>query len=315
MNICITGALGHIGSQLLKSIKIDDGSVLHLVDNMANQRYCSLFDLPENNTIFHQIDIRSKEMDPIVKDSDIVIHLAAISDAESSVNNPELVQQINIDGLQNIIDLCAMHNTKLFFPSTTSVYGGVDETLNEDCPESSYQPQSPYAISKLKGEKLIQKAGNGHGLQFTIFRLGTIFGFSTGMRFNTAVNKFVFQAVSGQGISVWKTAQYQRRPYCDLIDAISAIKFIISNDLFDREIYNIVTVNLTVNDILTSIKNIIPDLQISYTESKIMNSLSYDVDNLKSNKKGFRYIGNLDASVKELIEKFRHINKNVTYFL
>ena len=49
MNICITGALGHIGSELLKNITIEAESTGHLVDNMANQRYCSLFDLPKNN--------------------------------------------------------------------------------------------------------------------------------------------------------------------------------------------------------------------------------------------------------------------------
>jgi len=307
MNICITGALGHIGSKLIRELPTEHIDKIHIVDNMRNQRYCSLFDLPDRNYVFHQTDILSTDMNNIIKDSNIVIHLAAISDAEASVNNPILVEQVNIKGLQNIINLCSQYQVKLFFPSTTSVYGGVNKNFSEDCNEKGYQPQSPYAHSKLRGEKMIQQSN----LKYVIFRLGTIFGFSIGMRFNTAVNKFLFQAASGQGISVWKTARYQKRPYCDLIDAIAAINNVIFNNLFDCEIYNIVTVNLTVDDILKSIQKYIPRVYISYTDSKIMNTLSYDVDNTKSKNNGFTYEGSLDISVKELIEKFQYVNIRV----
>ena len=59
------------------------------------------------------------------------------------------------------------------------------------------KPQSPYATTKLKEEDLVQTLAK-HGLRAVVFRFGTIFGASTGMRYHTAINKFCWQAVMEQ---------------------------------------------------------------------------------------------------------------------
>lgn len=311
MNICITGPLGHIGSALIRNLPSSVNRV-HLIDNMYKQRYYSLFDLPDkHHFVFHQIDIFSKEMEKIIRDCHIVIHLAAISDAESSMKEQKEVNRVNKKGLGYIIDLCAKYDCSLFFPSTTSVYGSSAELVDESAKGKDLQPQTPYAESKLYGERLLKMAGKKQGLKYVIVRFGTIFGYSIGMRFNTAVNKFGFQAASNQSITVWKTAYNQKRPYCDLADCICAINHIITHNLFDNEIYNIVTVNVTVKDIIDTIKKYIPHLKISFVDSPIMNKLSYAVSNEKSLKKGFAYKGNLDKSVREYIRKLRNINSFV----
>ncbi len=312
MNICITGPLGHIGSALIRNLPSSVDRV-HLIDNMYKQRYYSLFDLPSKpHFVFHQIDIFSQDMEKIIKDCQIVIHLAAISDAESSMKEQKEVNRVNKKGLGYIIDLCAKYDCAIMFPSTTSVYGSSAELVDEIASGKDLQPQSPYAESKLYGERLLKLAGKKKGLKYVIVRFGTIFGHSIGMRFNTAVNKFGFQAASNQNITVWKTAYNQKRPYCDLVDCISAICHIITNNLFDNEVYNIVTVNVTVKDIIDTIKKYVPDVKISYVNSPIMNKLSYAASNKKSLEKGFTYRGNLDKSVKEYIRKLRNINSLVT---
>ncbi len=311
MNICITGPLGHIGSALIRNLPSSVDRV-HLIDNMYKQRYYSLFDLPSKpHFVFHQIDIFSQEMEKIIKDCKILIHLAAISDAESSMKEQKEVNRVNKRGLGYIIDLCTKYHCSLFFPSTTSVYGSSAELVDETASGKDLQPQSPYAESKLYGERLLKLAWKKKGLKYVIVRFGTIFGHSIGMRFNTAVNKFGFQAASNQSITVWKTAYNQKRPYCDLIDCISAINHVITNNLFDNQIYNIVTVNVTVKDIIDTIKKYIPDVKISYVNSPIMNKLSYAASNKKSLEKGFTYRGNLDKSVNEYIRKLKNINSFV----
>lgn len=310
MNICITGALGHIGSKLIRNLDIKGLKTVHLVDNLSTQRYCSLYNLPEKNKyIFHELDIFSPEMDTIIKDSKIVIHLAAVTDAETSAQKQDLVNTVNKQGVKHIAQLCVKHTAQLFFPSTTSVYGSQEDRVDEECTE--LKPQSPYAESKRYAEMLLQKMAKEQDLKVVICRLGTIFGYSIGMRFHTAVNKFLFQAVNNLPISVWKTALHQKRPYCDLDDAISAINHFSSQDLFDGEIYNIVTQNYTVDTIIQAIKKYIPNLQIQFVESQIMNQLSYDVDNAKSVKKGIHYTGNLDHSLKEAIQNLKGINYTV----
>lgn len=310
MNICITGALGHIGSKLIRNFNTPSLKTVHLVDNFYTQRYSSLFDLPNKpKFIFHELDILSDGMREIIKDSDVVIHLAAITDAESSVSKKDLVDRVNREGLEHIANLCAQNKTSLIFPSTTSVYGSQESLVDETCTE--LQPQSPYADSKLAAEEYLKKIGRTKNLKFAVFRLGTIFGYSIGMRFHTAVNKFIFQAANGQSITVWKTALNQKRPYCDLDDAVAAFNYAVNNKVVEGEIYNIVTQNYTVKDIIDTIRRYVPGLEVSFVESRIMNQLSYNVDHKKSLERGFTYNGNLKKSVAETIAKLKNVNYTV----
>ena len=60
-------------------------------------------------------------------------------------------------------------------------------------------------------------------------------------------------------------------------DAVRAAAFIIENDLFDGRIYNVLTLNATVRDIVEAIREFVPDLEVSFVDSPIMNQLSYEV--------------------------------------
>jgi nucleoside-diphosphate-sugar epimerase len=56
-------------------------------------------------------------------------------------------------------------------------------------------------------------------------------------------------------------------------DCVNAIKYVIENDIFDGEIYNILTLNLTVGDVIASIKKEIPDVGVKFVDSAIMNQI------------------------------------------
>ena len=143
---------------------------------------------------------------------------------------------------------------------------------------------------KLKEEELIKNLIKMEGLKAIHCRFGTIFGASPGMRFHTAVNKFCWQAVMGQPISVWTTAYDQKRPYLDLLDASQAIIYIIKNNIFDGQIYNVSTQNSTVRDVVETIKDFVPSLKIEFVDNRIMNQLSYDVDAIDLNLKGLFFL-------------------------
>lgn len=312
MKLCVTGALGHIGSSLLRNLSIPNLKTVHVVDNLSKQRYASLMDLPKHIPfVFHEVDINSPAIESIISDSDVVVHLAAISDAESSLDQTALVNKVNVEGLRHIVQLCSKHKTSLVFPSTTSIYAGNNVTLDERAAGEFIAPQSPYAESKLTGERLIAEYARKHDFPYVIFRIGTIYGFSVGMRFNTAVNKFVYQAARGDKLTVWKTALKQKRPYCDLRDAMAAFNHFISNKIFDRTLYNIVTGNHSVSEIIDTIRFFIPDLKTEFIDSRIMNELSYAVSNEKSRKRGLAYSGNLHESVEDMIRHFKNINYRI----
>ena len=148
MRILVTGGLGHIGSHLIRMLS--DKCEITVVDNLLTQRYCSLFNL-NKNIKFIESDIEDiSDLSGI----DVVIHLAAITSVEQSINNVGEMESINIDKTKKFIDTCKKSNiSKFIFPSSSSVYGVDVDIVNES--DVFVNPQSPYADAKYEIEKYI----------------------------------------------------------------------------------------------------------------------------------------------------------------
>jgi len=311
VRIAITGALGHIGSRLIREIPATFREVeIIVLDNLSTQRYCSLFDLPSSGRYrFLEADILTADLASVFSGVDVVVHLAAITNAPASFEIKDQVERVNFVGTQRVAQACVEAGCALIFPSTTSVYGTQAEVVDEDSPTTNLRPQSPYAELKLKTEQYLQTLGKTEGLRFVTCRFGTIFGTSIGMRFHTAVNKFCWQAVMGQPITVWRTALDQKRPYLDLGDAVEALKFIIQRDLFDRRVYNILTTNATVRNIVDIISAHVPDISIQYVDTQIMNQLSYNVANDRFTNLGFEFKGSLEEGIGDTIRLLKGVRR------
>ena len=311
MKIIVTGATGHIGSYLIRDLGLQfKESEIVMIDNMMTQRFASLFKLPKaGNYSFIEGDVRLMDLNSLFNGADIVIHLAAITDATGSFDNATEVEENNYQSTLKVANACIDTGTSLIALSSTSVYGTQNDVVDEDCSENELQPQSPYASTKLKEEELISNLSKDKGLKAIHCRFGTIFGASPGMRFHTAVNKFCWQATMGQPITVWNTAYDQKRPYLDLLDASRAIIHIIENDIFDGRIYNVLTQNSTVRQVIDIIREFVPSLEVEFVDTKIMNQLSYEVlcDRFKS--KGFVFSGDLKRGIKETILLLKNANK------
>ena len=310
MKIVVTGALGHIGSYLIRNLPLYflDAEIV-MVDNMMTQRFASLFNLPAiGRYSFIEADINKLDLQATLKGVDVVIHLAAITDAAGSFDRAEQLEQNNFNATKRLAEACVYTGSRLITLSSTSVYGSQAEVVDENCSESELQPQSPYATTKLKEERLVQRLATQEGLKGVILRFGTIYGCSPGMRFHTAVNKFCWQAVMGQAITVWSTAYDQKRPYLDLSDAMNAIAFVIKNIPFDGQIYNVLTDNLTVRNVVEVIEQFIPSIQVDFVDNKIMNQLSYEVSCEKLMAQGFSFSGNIKNGIGESIALLRNAN-------
>lgn len=311
MKIVVTGAIGHIGSYVIRDLAVQfPGAEIIMIDNMMTQRFPSLFNLPALGQYrFMDADVTTMDLAPVLKDAHVVIHLAAITDAAGSFDKAAQVEANNFQSTVKVANACLDAGVRLIALSSTSVYGTQNEVVSEDCTPEELKPQSPYAVTKLKEEELITQLCAEKGLKAISCRFGTIFGASLGMRFHTAVNKFCWQAAMGLPITVWSTAYDQKRPYLDLFDASRAIAFIIRKDLFDGRIYNVLTHNATVRQVVDTIREFVPDLQVAFVDNKIMNQLSYEVSCERFMAKGFAFAGDLRRGIGETIGLLRQANR------
>jgi len=310
MRIIVTGAVGHIGSYVVRHLPYQfPGAEVVMVDNMMTQRFPALFNLPATGRYsFLEADVISMDLRPLLENAHAVIHLAAITDAAGSFDKAAQVEANNYEATRRVAEACVETGTRLIGLSSTSVYGTQNVVVSEDCSPDELKPQSPYATTKLKEEELIVRLCAQKGLKGVSCRFGTIFGASPGMRFHTAVNKFCWQVTMGQPITVWSTAYDQKRPYLDLFDASRAISFIIRNDLFDGRIYNVLTQNATVRQIVDTIREFVPGLEVSFVDNRIMNQLSYEVSCERFISQGFTFAGDLRRGIGETLALLRQAN-------
>ena len=314
MHVLVTGGLGHIGAALIRHLaKSWRVRAITILDNLLTQRYASLFDLPkEGDYTFVEGDVLEPEdVARAMRGVDAVVHLAAITNAENSFDISEQVQAVNCGGTRNVVEACIQQGVRpLVFPSTTSVYGPVSGIAREECDRSELCPQSPYATSKLAAEQEILAASERGDINGVVLRLGTIFGPSPGMRFHTAVNKFVLFAVTGRALTVWSDAVELVRPYLALEDGVAAIEFMLERPEAAGQVYNVVTLNATLDQVIDAVRSNIPSVEIEYTKTRLLNQVSYHVDDKKIRELGFSYSGNLADGVKETFDLLRGVTLN-----
>lgn len=300
MNLMITGACGHIGSYItLHFSKIKKFKKIYLVDNLRSSKINSLLNIKGNNLIFKNIDVSQMGSLNNIKNVQIVIHCASLTNAEGSFKIKNLMYRNNIGCMKNIIKYCLKNKINLIHLSSTSVYGSQEKIVTEDN-KKFINPQSPYAKIKIIEENMLKK--NSKKLNYITLRLGTIAGVSPGMRFHTAVNKFCFNTSMGEKINVYKTAYNQFRPYLSLKTAFQCFKFLIDRKIFNNNHYNLLSKNYTVKQIIDIIKKYQKKTRIKFVDNRIMNQLSYKVENKKLSKLGFNMKNYIPQDIKETIK-------------
>ncbi len=158
--ILITGGAGYIGSHTVLEILSNKNYDVLIVDDFSNSN-------PLITNRIHQIAGRpvkvyhrdsKDQFDDIFANHKIdgIIHFAAYKSVGESVNNPLMYYDNNINSLINILDCCKAFDIRnIVFSSSCSLYGNVKELpVNENTPIS--EPESPYAYTKLIGERIIK---------------------------------------------------------------------------------------------------------------------------------------------------------------
>jgi len=306
MTVLVTGGLGYLGSRLLRELPDHPsyaGETVRILDNYRKPRYQTLWDLPAYADYeFVDADVRDGEaVRAAMVDVETVFHLAAITNAPETFDIPEETWAVNHEGSMNVYEAAREAGASQFVNvSSCSVYGRTDEEITEtfEC-----DPESPYGEAKLAAEQEIL-AHTDDEMGVTALRLGTVYGWTRGMRFDTVVDKFALLAATGEPLTVYEGAEDQRRPYLHAQDAVRSMLFAAS-ELGDGETYNVVGENGRLQDVVDAIERHFPDVDVGYTQVEQLNQLSYVVSDAKIRERGFETAHDLDRGVAELADKFR----------
>jgi UDP-glucose 4-epimerase len=309
MIILVTGGCGYLGSELIRELgRKYPNATIRILDNMMRERHVSLWDLPTGPT-YQMIegDIRNDEdLEKAIKGADVVFSLSDLTNAPKSFKNKELTEDINFRGVMKILDACEKHKVEKFiYSSTASVYGTtsgiVDETF--DC-----KPLSPYGIQKLRVEKEILKRAKEKNLNYTALRLGTVVGWTIGMRFDTVIDRFTYLACIGMPITIWESALNEARPYSHVKDVIRAYLFAMENtEKMKGEAYNVVAENKGLGEVVEILKQNFSNLQSEITKKGNLNQVSYKLSSEKIKAIGFEFEHTINEGISDIIKKFKGI--------
>lgn len=178
MKALIAGGAGFIGSHLSDYL-LDEGNEVVCIDNFFIGTRQNIVHLLANpHYVFYQYDLNNMELLNQVFDKekpDYVFHLAANSDIQASAQNPIIEYQNTYSTTFNLLEAMRLHNVKkMFFASTSAVYGNKDALLNENT--ASLAPISYYGGAKLGSEGLISAYAYMNDMDILIFRFPNVIG-------------------------------------------------------------------------------------------------------------------------------------------
>jgi len=174
MKFLVTGGAGFIGSHIVDAL-IASGDRVKLIDDFSLGRMENL-DGVLNKIELIKGDIRNKELVArAVEGVDYVLHQAALRSVPKSLANPELYNDVNINGTLNILTASRDAKVKrVVMASSSSIYGDIEKFPEKE----NFLPQliSPYGLTKLAGEYYSRIFSLIHGLETVNLRYFNVFG-------------------------------------------------------------------------------------------------------------------------------------------
>jgi len=310
MVVLVTGGSGYLGSQLIRDLpKMAPfkGATIRILDNQLRERYVSLWNLPDGCRYeFLEGDVRNPaDLKQALQEVETVFSLSDITNAPLSFDRRELTWDTNYKGVLNLFDEALRGGVRKFvYTSTCSVYGPTSGVVNED---AECKPSSPYGESKLAAEREMRDRAAEAGFDWTAIRLGTVYGWTIGMRFDTIINRFTYLAAQRRPLTVYDSAWREKRPYVSAKDAMQAYRIAATHSRAKGQVFNAVHENANMELIISAIRSVFPEVEVTTTKTPSLNQLSYEVDGSRFRALGFRPRDSIVAGVRSLAARFRAI--------
>ena len=248
--VLVTGGAGFIGSHLVDRL-LKEGFDVIVLDNLSSGHVRNIkHHIGKRGFQFIKGDIRNRELvNKLVKEIDVIFHLAAIVSVPQSVRNPTLVNEVNVSGTLNLLEAARKSKVKRFiFASSCAVYGNPQSLPIKE--ESPLRPISPYGASKLAAETYVQVFHKVYGLKTVCLRYFNVYGprQSEG-RYSSVISRFLRALREDRPLKIYGDGK-QTRDFVHVHDVVEANVLALKERKAVGECFNIATGSpITIEDL------------------------------------------------------------------
>jgi len=230
MKILITGGAGFIGSHLCEKYTKEGHTVLCLDNFMSGNLTHIRHLLDYRNFKLVKGDIRDFDLlEKIMRDVDVVLHLAAQIHVDRSYIEPKLTYDVNVMGTQNVLEVARMYDAKkVIHASTSEVYGSalyvpIDEKHPLNAPH-------PYGASKIAADRMCYAYIQTYGMDISIVRLFNVFGpRQRDVGYGGVISIFTRRVLSNVPPIIYGDGT-QTRDYTYIKDAVRAYDLVLNHN-------------------------------------------------------------------------------------
>ncbi|QAY68929.1 dTDP-glucose 4,6-dehydratase [Xylanimonas protaetiae] len=179
MRVLVTGGAGFIGSNFVHQTVRERPEVqVTVLDALtyAGDRE-SLAPVADKITLVEGSITDAALVDELVADSDLVVHFAAESHNDNSLNDPTPFVETNLIGTFTLLEAVRKHGVRFHHISTDEVYGDLElDDPAKFTPTTPYNPSSPYSSTKAGSDLLVRAWVRSFGVQATISNCSNNYG-------------------------------------------------------------------------------------------------------------------------------------------
>jgi UDP-glucose 4-epimerase len=237
--VLVTGGAGFIGSHVVDRLVSEGYSVRVLDDLSSGSRANIKHHLSSGNVELFEGDIRDAT---IVKKSlkgvDAVVHLAALISVTYSVEHPDSTFDVNLAGTLNLLRYSALEGVGTFiFASSCAVYGEPEALpISEN---AITNPISPYAESKLLGERYCQGFSARGLINAVVLRFFNVYGCRQGLNeYSGVITRYMQKIRQSEPLVIYGDGS-QTRDFVSVADVVAVICTCIKNENVKNGVFNV----------------------------------------------------------------------------
>lgn len=230
MKILITGGAGFVGSHLCEKYT-KEGHTVVCLDNFMSGNLMNIRHLLEDrNFKLIKGDVRdSGLLEKVMRDVDVVLHLAAQVHVDRSYIEPKLTYEVNVMGTQNVLEVARIYDAKkVIYASTSEVYGSAQYSpIDEKHPLNA---PHPYGASKIAADRMCYAYIQTYGMNISIVRLFNTFGpRQKDVGYGGVISIFTKRVLNNMAPIIYGDGR-QTRDYIYIEDAVKAYDLVLNHN-------------------------------------------------------------------------------------